>query len=147
MTDILPDAGSATTVTDASVTDTAMTDTVATDTVGAVSNAELEAELQAVLAELAQTQATLAAVLAAAEANGVAGNDNTIGSTENATGAITRERAAEIALAVVDGTLIEVDRDVERGRAVWYVAVRQGGTVHEIYVDRSTGEIVLHETY
>jgi uncharacterized membrane protein YkoI len=45
------------------------------------------------------------------------------------------------------GTLIEVDRDTERGRAVWYVAIRSGRIVHEIYVDRATGAIVLHETY
>ena len=63
---------------------------------------------------------------------------------------ITRERAAEIALSLVSGgTLIEVDTDMERGIAVWYVAIRasDGHTVHEIYVNRETGAIVLHETY
>jgi len=59
---------------------------------------------------------------------------------------ITRDRAAEIALARQPGSLIEVDTDWERGRAVWYVAIRSGGRVHEIYVDRSTGAIVLHES-
>lgn len=64
-----------------------------------------------------------------------------------AAGSITRERAAEIALELVNGTLIEVDRDIERGRLVWYVSIRLDGTMHEIYVDRSTGEIVLHERW
>ncbi|MCL1935392.1 MAG: stalk domain-containing protein [Defluviitaleaceae bacterium] len=62
-------------------------------------------------------------------------------------GNITRERAAEIAQGVVSGTLIEVDRDFERGRQVWYVAIRSGGLVHEVYVDIITGEIVLHQSY
>jgi len=62
-------------------------------------------------------------------------------------GPISRERATEIALELVSGTVIEVDRDIERGRLVWYVAIREGGTVHEIYVDRSTGEIVRREAY
>ena len=59
---------------------------------------------------------------------------------------ISRDRAAEIALALVPGTLIEVDSDFEHGRAVWYVAIRSGRHIHEIYVDQQTGEIVYHES-
>jgi len=60
----------------------------------------------------------------------------------------TREQAGEIALLLVpNGILVEIDNDFERGRAVWYVAIRDGHTVHEIYVDRENGNIVLHETY
>lgn len=61
--------------------------------------------------------------------------------------AISREEAATIAQGRVSGQLIEVDHDFERGRAVWYVAIRSGGRVHEVYVDVMTGEIVLHESY
>jgi len=60
---------------------------------------------------------------------------------------ISQERAAEIALEFMPGTLIEVDNDFEHGRAVWYVSIRADGHIHEIYVDRQTGEIVLHESY
>ena len=65
-----------------------------------------------------------------------------------ATGEVSRDEAADIAMALVpNGTLIEVDRDTERSRNVWYVAIREGGTTHEIYVAMDNGEIVLHETY
>ncbi len=70
--------------------------------------------------------------------------------TENNQGSqsdISRERAVEIAQGVASGDLIEVDNDFERGRSVWYVAIRSGNLVHEVYVDRTTGEIVLHESY
>ncbi len=60
---------------------------------------------------------------------------------------ISSNTAIQIAKNLVSGDLVEVDRDVERGRAVWYVAIRSGSTVHEIYIDMETGEIVLHETY
>lgn len=61
---------------------------------------------------------------------------------------ITREHAAEIALGLVPGgTVIDVDDDWENGRVVWYVAIRSGGSVHEVYVDVQTGEIVDHEWY
>lgn len=59
---------------------------------------------------------------------------------------ISRDQAAEIALAFVPGSLIEVDNDFEHGRAVWYVAIRSGGRIHEVYVDQQTGEIVYHES-
>lgn len=67
---------------------------------------------------------------------------------EPETSETSREQAGELALALVpNGILIEIDNDFERGRAVWYVAIRDGNTVHEIYVDRENGSIVLHETY
>lgn len=62
------------------------------------------------------------------------------------TPAISHTQAAEIALGLVPGTLIEVDHDFENGVAVWYVGIRDGQAVHEIYVDVQTGHIVLHET-
>ena len=65
-----------------------------------------------------------------------------------AAAAVSRDEAARIALGVVpNGTLIEVDRDMERGRAVWYVAIRVGDRVHEVYVDMENGDIILHESY
>ena len=65
-----------------------------------------------------------------------------------ATTGVTRDEAARIAMGVVpNGTLIEVDRDMERGRAVWYVAIRVGNRVHEVYVDMENGNIILHESY
>ena len=68
-------------------------------------------------------------------------------STDSSNGStISRDRAAEIALALVPGTLIEVDNDFEHGRAVWYVEIRSGRHIHEIYVDQQTGEIVYHES-
>lgn len=67
--------------------------------------------------------------------------------TSSTTTTISREQAAEIALAFMPGTLIEVDHDFEHGRTVWYVAIRSGGRIHEIYVDQQTGEIVYHESY
>jgi len=59
---------------------------------------------------------------------------------------VSRDQAAGIALEFVPGTLIEVDNDFEHGRAVWYVAIRSGRYIHEVYVDQQTGEIVYHES-
>ena len=59
---------------------------------------------------------------------------------------ISQDRAAEIALELAPGTLIEVDYDFEDRRPVWYVEIHAGQMIHEIYVDVHTGEIVLHES-
>jgi len=78
--------------------------------------------------------------------------ENETSSTENSNqqaadeNGITRERAREIAQAVIpQGRVVEVDRDIERGRFVWHVEIREGGLTHRIYVDRSNGEIVYQE--
>jgi len=82
------------------------------------------------------------------KAPGSASSSSTPAPIRSASGEVSRDEAAEIALAVVpNGTLIEVDRDRERGRDVWYVAIRVGNRVHEVYVDMGNGEIVLHESY
>ncbi|MFI7550337.1 PepSY domain-containing protein [Micromonospora sediminimaris] len=60
--------------------------------------------------------------------------------------AVSRERAGEIALAQAGGGQItETDRDEENGRAVWEVEIVNGGTEHEIDVDRQSGEVVKAE--
>ncbi|MFF5219069.1 PepSY domain-containing protein [Micromonospora sp. NPDC000442] len=60
--------------------------------------------------------------------------------------AVSRERAGEIALAQAGGGRItETDRDEENGRAVWEVEIVNGGTEHEIDVDRQSGEVVKAE--
>ncbi|WBB47387.1 PepSY domain-containing protein [Verrucosispora sp. WMMA2044] len=60
--------------------------------------------------------------------------------------AVSRERAGEIALAQAGGGRItETDRDEENGRAIWEVEIVNGGTEHEIDVDRQSGEIVKAE--
>ncbi|GIJ06904.1 PepSY domain-containing protein [Micromonospora andamanensis] len=60
--------------------------------------------------------------------------------------AVSRERAGEIALAHAGGGQItETDRDREDGRDVWEIEIVNGGTEHEIDVDRQSGEIVKAE--
>jgi uncharacterized membrane protein YkoI len=61
--------------------------------------------------------------------------------------AITPERAVEIALERVQGTVHEVDHDFERGIAAWYVEIRSGGRTHEIKVDVQTGDIIYQGSW
>lgn len=55
----------------------------------------------------------------------------------------TVERAVRLAVQVRPGQVTEVERDRERGRAVWEVEVRAAdGTEHEVAVDTSTGRVL-----
>ena len=58
---------------------------------------------------------------------------------------ISSQRAGEIALAIVPGQLVEVERDWENGRAAWWVEIRHEGMVHEFYIDTVTGAVLQHE--
>jgi len=60
---------------------------------------------------------------------------------------ISSLQAKDIALKEVAGELIEVLRDIENGRHVWFVAIRANGYTHDFYIDKETGEILVHDRY
>jgi len=60
---------------------------------------------------------------------------------------IPQSQAIDIALKTVPGEVLEIETDIEDGRLVWFVSVRNNDGVHELYIDKETGEIILHETY
>ncbi|SCL15292.1 PepSY domain-containing protein [Micromonospora inyonensis] len=69
------------------------------------------------------------------------------GTTTPATGnAVDEKRAGEIALARAGGgRIVEVEAEEEHGRQVWSVEIVNGGTEHEIDVDRTNGSVVKAE--
>ncbi len=60
-----------------------------------------------------------------------------------ADGAVSRQRAGEIALARTGGgRIVEIEAEVEHGRPVWSVKVDLNGIRHEVEVDRGDGTVV-----
>ncbi|WBC14273.1 PepSY domain-containing protein [Micromonospora sp. WMMA1998] len=58
-------------------------------------------------------------------------------------GAVSRQRAAEVALARTGGgRVIEVEAETEHGRPAWSVKVDRDGWRHEVKVDRGTGAVL-----
>lgn len=56
---------------------------------------------------------------------------------------ISDDQAAQIALAEVAGTVVEIDREDENGVAVVEVEVRASdGSVYEVTIDASTGAVM-----
>jgi len=58
---------------------------------------------------------------------------------------ISSEQAVEIAMRIAPGRLVEVSRDWENGRSVWWIEIRHNSMVHEFYIDMETGTILQHE--
>jgi Peptidase propeptide and YPEB domain len=66
-------------------------------------------------------------------------------SSPSAAGGISVAAAKAIAIRVVGGGRVtKVERETEHGRAVWDVDVTLRGAVHDIDVDRATGEVLRH---
>lgn len=58
-------------------------------------------------------------------------------------GAVSRDRAIDIALATTGGgTVVDTEAEWEHGRAAWKIEIMKGGVEHDVYVDRETGGIV-----
>ncbi|RKN47941.1 PepSY domain-containing protein [Micromonospora endolithica] len=61
-------------------------------------------------------------------------------------GAVSEQRAGEIALARAGGgRIVEIEAEDEDGRSVWDVEIVAGQTEHEIEVDRENGAVVKAE--
>ncbi|WFE38678.1 PepSY domain-containing protein [Micromonospora sp. WMMD998] len=61
-------------------------------------------------------------------------------------GGVSRQRAAEVALARTGGGRVtEIEAETEHGRPAWSVKVVRDGWRHEIKVDRGTGTVVEAE--
>jgi uncharacterized membrane protein YkoI len=80
------------------------------------------------------------------------GDDNSTAPSDDPTskapaaGAVSRDRAVDIALARTGGgTVVDTEREWEHGRPAWKIEIMKGGVEHKVYVDRETGGIVKYD--
>jgi len=67
--------------------------------------------------------------------------------SESAASAVPASRAGAIALAAAGGgTVVNVGRETEHGRAVYRIRIMNGATRHDLKVDQLTGAVVDHDT-
>ncbi|WP_405092666.1 PepSY domain-containing protein [Micromonospora sp. NBC_01392] len=74
------------------------------------------------------------------------GTDDDAGPARAAGGTVSRQRAAEVALARTGGGRVtEIEAETEHGRPAWSVKVTRDGWRHEVKVDRATGAVLEAE--
>ncbi|WBB72540.1 PepSY domain-containing protein [Micromonospora sp. WMMD1128] len=73
-------------------------------------------------------------------------DDDGTGTAPAAGRAVSRQRAAEVALARTGGGRVtEIEAETEHGRPAWSVKVVRDGWRHEVKVDRGTGAVLAAE--
>ncbi|GAB3072532.1 PepSY domain-containing protein [Micromonospora schwarzwaldensis] len=74
------------------------------------------------------------------------GADDDADPARAAGGTVSRQRAAEVALARIGGGRVtEIEAETEHGRPAWSVKVTRDGWRHEVKVDRVTGAVLEAE--
>ncbi|MFI5834955.1 PepSY domain-containing protein [Micromonospora sp. NPDC051300] len=87
--------------------------------------------------------ATAPATIGGEDSPGRQGRDDDTVAAPAADRAVSRQRAAEVALARIGGGRVsEIEAETEHGRPAWSVKVVRDGWRHEVKVDRGTGAVL-----